>query len=214
MTAVVVVRGYEELHIATDGLHFGGEPSIAPKVYVCPNTPMILVSRGDSHAKDVFADLIHESFSQFDDVVSGIEAAFPMMYRKYLARAEYMRIAPSASEDIELVFGGWSSARRRTECYFIRAGIEIENYVPPWQRIWIADLCALPTPTRAVPFGGDIEGFMLATMEAQREDFPQHVGGFCQITSLSEHGIAQRILRRWPADAMLARSLWQTAACA
>jgi len=42
-----------------------------------------------------------------------------------------------------------------------------------------------------------IERDMITLMEAQRREFPQ-VGGFCELTSLTQHTVTQRILRRWP----------------
>jgi hypothetical protein len=38
---------------------------------------------------------------------------------------------------------------------------------------------------------------MIDAMEAQRTDFPDRTGGFLQLTSVSEHLITTRILRRW-----------------
>jgi hypothetical protein len=38
---------------------------------------------------------------------------------------------------------------------------------------------------------------MIGLMEQQRHDCTG-VGGFCQLTTLTEHSITQRILRRWP----------------
>jgi hypothetical protein len=37
---------------------------------------------------------------------------------------------------------------------------------------------------------------MIAVVEAQRSEFPEAIGGFCQLTSLTQHDVTQRILRR------------------
>jgi hypothetical protein len=42
-----------------------------------------------------------------------------------------------------------------------------------------------------------VERDMIAVMEAQRREFPQ-VGGFCQLPTLRQHTVTQRILLRWP----------------
>jgi hypothetical protein len=41
-----------------------------------------------------------------------------------------------------------------------------------------------------------LERDMIAVMEAQRREFPL-VGGFCQLMSLTQHTVTQRISRRW-----------------
>ncbi len=40
-----------------------------------------------------------------------------------------------------------------------------------------------------------LEHDMLALMEAQRREYPKIIGGFCQLTTLTQHSVTQRILR-------------------
>jgi hypothetical protein len=56
--------------------------------------------------------------------------------------------------------------------------------------------CA-PVPSQHVDVDSNhVERDMIAVMEAQRREFPQ-VGGFCQLTTLTQHAVTQRILRRF-----------------
>ena len=58
-----------------------------------------------------------------------------------------------------------------------------------------------PVPSLHVDIdvNGNLERDMVAMMEAQRRELPQ-VGGFCQLTTLTQHTVTQRILRGGPRD--------------
>jgi hypothetical protein len=61
----------------------------------------------------------------------------------------------------------------------------------------MASLLAWPAISKHVEVDpNQIERDMIVLIEAQRREFPL-VGGFCQLTSLTEYTVTQRILRRW-----------------
>jgi hypothetical protein len=50
----------------------------------------------------------------------------------------------------------------------------------------------MSTSTQVIYFERD----MVIHMQAQRREFPK-IGGFCQMTTLTQSGVTQRITRRW-----------------
>jgi len=63
--------------------------------------------------------------------------------------------------------------------------------------MWLDGAPCTPVPSQHVDVDPNhVERDIIALMEAQRQNFPQ-VGGFCQLTSLTQHAVTQRILRRW-----------------
>jgi hypothetical protein len=91
-----------------------------------------------------------------------------------------------------------SAARCRPEIFVLRGGEEQAGVFPPWKLIRLDGLACSPAPKEELQIDPDhIERDMIALMEAQRRDCTG-VGGFCQLTTLTEYSITQRILRRWP----------------
>jgi hypothetical protein len=93
--------------------------------------------------------------------------------------------------DVIQAIDRWGSQVFRTSTARRRSG--------RWSNDGVA--CA-PVPSQHIeiePAGEHVERDLLAIMEAQRAEFPQKVGGFCQLTSLTQHAVTCRILRRWTA---------------
>jgi hypothetical protein len=199
VTAINVFRSRGVVHIATDGQSYRGDvkTSLGPKVYVAAHMPLVLATRGLSEAKWLFGSMFCQAFAGFDELVDGLESEFPNMNSTYLRF-----VSDSTAHDArntELLFGGWSAARQQCEAYFIRAGDEQgERSYPSWKLIELDGLAGGPVPSTYVEVDPDhIEHDTIALMEAQRREFPL-VGGFCQLTSLTEQTVTERILRRWP----------------
>jgi hypothetical protein len=200
VTAIIVVRTRSVVHIATDGQSYRGEVKdyLAPKIYVAAHMPLLLATSGRGEARWLFSTMFHQAFAGFDELVDGIEGEFPNMHSNFL------RFTPDpdapAARDVELIIGGWSAARRQCEAYFIRAGEEQgEQACPPWKLIECDGFGYRPPISKHVEVDPNhIERDMIALMEAQRREFPL-VGGFCELTSLTQHAVTQRILRRWTA---------------
>jgi hypothetical protein len=132
------------------------------------------------------------SFSSAAALTSASPAAFPASMPSFLASATW------AATPILYAIAGWSQARRSCEAYVIRGGADQACVFPPWKLIALDGLAFAPQPKDDVPFDPEhIERDMVALMEAQRRDCTG-VGGFCQLTTLTEHAITQRVLCRWP----------------
>ncbi len=56
----------------------------------------------------------------------------------------------------------------------------------------------MPSLHVEIDVNGNLDRDMVAMMEAQRREFPQ-IDGLCQLTTLTQHTVTQRILRRWSA---------------
>jgi hypothetical protein len=103
----------------------------------------------------------------------------------------------------EVVIAGWSTARSQAEAYYIWGGDESDLpdcSCQPFTLMWLDGACVTPVPSEHVeiePAGERVERDMIAIMEAQRRELPLMIGGFCQVTSLTQHAVTQRILRRW-----------------
>ena len=96
--------------------------------------------------------------------------------------------------------------------YFIRSGEDQgKRSFPPFKLIELDGVTCGPVPSKYIEVDPNhLERDMIAVMEAQRREFPQ-VGGFCQLTSLTQHAVTQRILRRWPGDEIAAAAAAVTA---
>jgi hypothetical protein len=100
----------------------------------------------------------------------------------------------------QLTLAGWSTARQQCEAYVIRGGAQPVDGFPPRTLIEIPGFAAAPAPSRLVRIDPDhVDRDMLAVMEMQRRD-SQRIGGHCELTTLTQHTVTQRILRRWAGD--------------
>ena len=212
MTAVNVFRSATEVHICTDGLCLlPNRTCLVSKVHVASHMPLVLATRGLAAAPWMFGAMLSQAFAGFDELVDGLADQFPNMHTRFLRCVPDSGI-PAFCEmqtpDTELYFAGWSAARQQCEAYFIRAGDERREYPHPFRLIPIDCLFGgpwLPMETWLSPDCDDndddgLEHDMIALMEAQRHKMPQFIGGFCQVTTLTQHSVTQRILRRWPED--------------
>jgi hypothetical protein len=198
VTAINILRTPSAVHICTDGLTYpGGKPCLAAKVYAAVHMPLVLATRGLALARFLYPTMFHQAFASFDELVRGIEDEFPNMHSNFL------RFVPDPNEmearNTEVIIAGWSAARRQCECYYIRGGEEQgEGSFPPWTLFELDGVqCGPPLSKHVDVHPNHIERDMIAVMEAQRCEFPL-VGGFCELTSLTQHAVTQRILRRWP----------------
>jgi hypothetical protein len=188
------------VHVATDGLTLtegGDRPLTAPKIHTIPHVPLLIAVRGFGAAAYVYGTMFHHAFDDFDGLVAGVESAFPEMWAGFLRSS---RDVGYQARNSQLAFAGWSNARCRCEAYLLRGGEEQENVFPPWKLLPLQGLMYSPPPKEDVPFDPDrVDESMLALMEVQKRDC-MGVGGFCQLTTLTQGGITQQILRRWPVD--------------
>ena len=159
--------------------------------------PLLIAVRGFGDAAYMYGSILSHTFADFDAMVAGIEGAFPDMWARFLRLA---RDVSYQARNAQLAFAGWSNARGRCEAYLLRGGEEQEKVFSPWKLVPVRGIMYSPPPDEAVPFDPEhAERDLLALIEAQQRDCTG-VGGFCQLTTLTQDGITQRILRRWPVD--------------
>lgn len=205
MSALNVMRSTSVVHIATDGLFISPDgaiaPWLAPKTYVAPHMPMALATRGKSEAASILGMSIVKLFSEFDAVIDGLERVFPQLLT---APRQSTGEPDPLLMQTQLIVAGWSTARSQAEAYFIWAGEEsgLADYPCAPFKLTPVDV-GMCSPSLHVDLDIDldlhhIERDMIAIIEAQRRELPVIVGGFCQLTTLTEHAVTQRILRRWP----------------
>jgi hypothetical protein len=207
MTALNVVRSASVVHIATDGLIGLTTPDglvlerwLAPKVFLAPHMPLAVATRGQWEAAFGLGISMVRLFSEFDALIDRLERIFPQLH---LAQRQSTG-APDlhSMRTTEVVIAGWSTARSQAEAYYIWGGEKsdlADCSCPPFKLMRLEGLACAPVPSQHVDVDPNhIERDMLAVMEAQRSEFPLAIGGFCQLTSLTQHAVTQRILRRWP----------------
>lgn len=193
VTAIVCMRFLGAVYIGSDGLAYtrDGATALAPKVYTAPHVPLVVAARGPIGAADQIGTMIALMHKTFDDVVDRIEAGFPTIHQNYATNTGCPELPDVAN--LEIVLAGWSRRRSEAAAFFIKAG--------NWKLIAIDPVFAAPLPSSFQPAGDLTEQMaadnIIAILEAQRREFPQAVGGFVQLTTVTEDAISERILRRW-----------------
>jgi hypothetical protein len=171
---------------------------LAPKVYLAAHMPMAVATRGHWEAAIALGSSMVRLFSEFDALVDRLERIFPQLHlaQRQSTGAPDLHLMCTT----EVVIAGWSNARSQAEAYYIWGGDEsglTDCSCPPFELMELDGVAFAPVPSQHVDVDPDhVERDMVALMEAQRRDFPE-IGGFCQITTLTQGGVTQRILRRW-----------------
>lgn len=222
MTAINIVRQEKAVHIISDGAWYapdGFMKGFATKVFPLPNMPAVIAVRGSEIWLGMLGVLLGRHFETFDDLVAGIEDVLPSIYEQFTDIA-----VASGSPDFELYIAGISKARGRSESYLI---VSNESEVPEgcmspeaFRLTDLPDITSAPFPGNDLlaeanfetdqAFHRDrIERDGLHLLEIQRrmtfapvsgapEGF--YVGGFAQLTTVSEDGVKQRIIHRFESD--------------
>jgi len=210
MTAINVLCRPDAVHLCTDGATYLADGAIAwlgSKVYAAPHLPMAIAGRGVATAVDRIGPLLASRCATFDDVVATIERTLPALFDDFLA------YIGARDEKQEFVIAGWSKGE--AQAYYIRTFADeaerdmwgqrcelMSPAVPPYTLLRLQGVATLPLFHELPSANGD-EELMVRIMQAQRErkHLAGHiVGGFVQLTTITENEIAQRIAHRWPED--------------
>lgn len=118
MSAVnIIERPSDGLHFITDGASYtldGRVVAFTSKTFVMPNLPAIMSSRGSAWAGPILSWEFGRRFTTFDELVEGIETAFPNLYEQH-----YGLFSDSGVDLIELYIGGWSHRSNSVAAYRI-----------------------------------------------------------------------------------------------
>jgi hypothetical protein len=219
MTAIVIAKQRDRIHLATDAASYTSDSSVVcfgSKVHTLPHWPGAISVSGIAVAQPILAVELGQKFATFDDVIEGAQEALPGILEPYhLPRgatiylvgisAKQGPVAYTFRTDDSLPATGTREDAESSE-YWGSAAFEL---VP------VGDLCVMPNPAdQVVPanFTGirrddDLETALwslrkILTMQ-RATILPEGVGsigGWGMVTSISADRIEQRIVVRWPAD--------------
>jgi hypothetical protein len=227
MTAINIIRQSEVIHVISDGAFCdpnGVLCELVPNTWLIPHLLAAIGIHGSPHFMPFLVNRLGRESRSFDDMMDKIipiaidvHTSFPMTH----GTLEWGAVAP----EFDLLAAGWSKVRGRPVSYLIarpegRHGAA-HNSRGIWDVIELPDALIAPPitermiatvgwklPESAQAFQPEIDGLKL--LNAQRlSRLPINpkdpeggdgfmVGGFAQLTSISERGISSRILHRWP----------------
>lgn len=193
--------------------------SFTTKVFTMPHWPGATAVRGAAVASHILGDELANAFATFDDAVAGIETKLPEMVEAW----PFLKDRP-----VELLLAGWSTERNAPESYVINTTSDLpvcttadeaeaaEHLPPPFTLHRLPDRIDGPAVLDTdMIIAANWEGIdessaasvswsMLKFMEMQRQadygDGVHWIGGFCQLATITPHGISQTILTRWDED--------------
>jgi hypothetical protein len=225
MSAIITLRQRRAIHVATDAASYTDDGilrAIGQKCFAFPALKMAVAGIGAPDAALLFGSTISELFGTFDDVVDSLSEAVLALVSRHPIIIEH------ASEPrFTLFFAGLTE--RGPEEYSISYWTPghrppfhpEENLLKPIKTK--GGLSACPPLSHAEYFvsGVDLRGQesevlerltddnLVMMMECQRrqmrpcddkESMRSWIGGYCQITTINDSGIHQRIARRWDED--------------
>lgn len=225
MTAINFIATTDAAHLLTDGAAYdyatGNTLFNAPKVAVLPNINGVLAVRGPYLAPALLGALLSANATSFDDgrgravdvLRSGVKTFGPIFQRD------------GRDADIEIFVAGWSS-NDGPDGYLITNHAKYPG-IEPWTVTSLGASSFAPgdDALRAeIAAFGSADNFDLAVngleiMEKQRQ-IPVEiiagkptciVGGFCQLTTITERQITTRILRSWDSPAVAIADAWEEA---
>jgi hypothetical protein len=219
MTAINTIRQSHAVHILSDGAFCNDQGTIleiGPNVFPLPHLSAAVALRGATHFLPFLVYRLCRDCTSFEELLSKVVrtalevyASFPMM----LGTLGFGNVTP----DFDLVVAGWSAKRNRPESYIVAAPRQQPQATPPWSLIDLPEILIAPSitelqihaaqwsvPKSAEAFNPAEDGLKL--LQAQRarrptlnvEPKPHYVGGFIQLTTISDAGVDTKILHRWP----------------
>ncbi len=206
------------LHVGTDAAVYdatGIVHGFGTKVLTVPHWPGLITCLGNAAAYPIFGTYLALEFASFDDMIGGAEAMLPLI-------AEQVGLPTGA----DIILAG-ISAKRGPEAWMFktdnrvpitntREEAEASPFFPePFKLVRLPNNVQTPVPADQV-IPANFEGFdvdadpavvvwtLRKMLEMQhRMELPAGVGGvggFAQLTTISEAGISQRLLQKWPED--------------
>jgi hypothetical protein len=211
MTAHIVLRHADAVHVLSDGLVMGPGGGIhgrLAKVWPMPHLNAVLTLRGYPLLLTVFAAGLARDASCFDD----LDALAPKNAKSLFD--EFGPVVPSVASDFDLIIAGISEERGPYSFIVVNH----DRYgLAPWTAVDLGACAMMPAEpgmlaefTAAFPAGTSsqdvdptTDGILIMEMirrhpgKIGRSDMPMRIGGFVQHTSVSLDGIRTRIIHRW-----------------
>ena len=219
MTAIVIVSQprFGCVHIGTDAAIYReheGVVAFGNKVVPIAHLSAAITGAGNASAGALLGRSFGCEFTSWDDVVERAPAVLPMLTKSY-----------GLPNGAVMILAGISK-KRGAEAYSFslddslppdttRAEMEASEYhAAPFQFVKLPDHVNTPVPPAEIIQAANFEGFdadedpdvvrwsILKLLTMQRAmplpDGIGGIGGFAEITTVSESEITQRIVKRWP----------------
>jgi hypothetical protein len=206
MTACNIFIAPHEARIFTDGAWLredGALDHCRPKVLLVPHLHAVITTQGGSDLPALIGPHFERLFATFDDMVAGASAFMrepPEALRPYLSMPVFAR------QRVALV--GYSEEAGRMRGFYLQSMEEAG--LPAWEVAPVDQWVSPPAPAseaRLHPNGGLISPSLAVEMMEEQRGFVwdigngtevPSVGGFCQMTVVTQDEITTGILWRWP----------------
>lgn len=227
MSAILVLRQHDSVHMMTDGAAYEQPSGIMhsvdlKKCFAMPEISAAVSCTGPATLSGYWGYRLPEVFDSFDDLVATGNDRLPSLFEEY---ADAMREGDAFSTFYVI---GWHAGAARPAAYcmdmwtdsssridqVLANGHAAGTTVP--QRFKLAEQLAAGTPIPAadrmtaagLKIADDVNRMdpeidLLHLMEVQRhEKIEGHhwVGGNAMLTSIDRHGVSQRIVHTWSED--------------
>lgn len=215
MTAIIIARQHDRVHLVTDAAVYTRDQVVASfgnKVYSAPHIPCVITVTGNAAATECYGSVLTNTFSTFDDMIAGAEVVI----------SELMKLHPLPGGGTDIMMAG-VSASRGPEAYYFRTNDDLplaqtreeveasELFAPPGTLVKLPDLVVSPVPhDQVAPANYEgidpdaLEWSFRKILEMMRHTtLPEGIGGiggFATMTTITADSIEQRVIQRWPDD--------------
>lgn len=201
MTAVNVIVRADCVHVITDGAATdsrGRLVHLMQKATPLPHLRSVIAIRGNRALSSCIVDAVSTGGSSFDDIRRNLVP---------IVKAHFMPIAPIWKEqfgpdvlDSEVIVAGWSESRGPSAFALATSERNSLSGLPPWHPVDIGGAFLSPSDAKIAERFARLQldfddKLAVELIESQRAH--RGVGGFVQLTTVNEHSIETRILRRW-----------------
>lgn len=211
MTATNVILTQDAAHLITDGLFTdasGEVKSLGSKCHAFPHIGAAIAVRGPVGMGTAIADSISQIGDNFDAVKEFLGSKLKENFSRPDARALAGVYGPEWNV-LDIVVAGWSQKLNRPDAFFIVTH-EKHPGIPAWQTIDTGSHMIAPTrqellaefePKITALIAKDAPPILLDSLAADLVDcqskIESNVGGFAQVTSVSENSISSRVVARY-----------------
>lgn len=210
MTAINVFRTKTQVHVITDGAMTsasGKMLSFGSKAHIYPHLQSVIAIRGSNQVALVLADTLSRNANDYDGLkVSALKVLSGELAGSFTKL--FAKLVPSNMRELDVVIAGWSKKLNRSDSFLIATHSKHPG-VPAMQIIDYGPYLIAPPLLEAT---SDLQ----SRIDQLRDGTPSHVisqlaadlvtkqcqaknnvGGFCQLTTVTENLISSRIVARF-----------------